>query len=135
MNSMDYIKNVVKTESINFKDIRSKLEDDNVLIRLVHASLGMNTEQAEFADALKKYIFCGQKSVDRTNLIEELGDQLWYIGIALDALLSSFDEAMEININKLKARYGDKFSNEKAIERDLVSERDVLENSRMGDNL
>jgi hypothetical protein len=96
-----------------------------MLLRLVHASIGMNTEQAEFADALKKHLYYG-KSLDRTNLLEELGDQLWYIGIALDVLNSSFDEIMEMNINKLKARYGDKFNEEGALSRNLQREGDAL---------
>jgi NTP pyrophosphatase (non-canonical NTP hydrolase) len=34
---------------------------------------------------------------------------------------------LETNINKLKARYGDKFNSEKAINRDLETERTILE--------
>ena len=38
---------------------------------------------------------------------------------------TTFD--FDININKLKARYGDKFSSERAINRDLETEREILE--------
>jgi NTP pyrophosphatase (non-canonical NTP hydrolase) len=36
------------------------------------------------------------------------------------------EEIFDINIQKLKARYGDKFSTEKAINRDLETERKIL---------
>ena len=49
------------------------------------------------------------------------------MSVALSSVGSSFDEAMEKNIAKLKARYGDKFSEEAAVERDLGKERSVLE--------
>jgi len=37
---------------------------------------------------------------------------------------------MERNINKLKARYPDKFSQEKALNRNLDIERDILEGEK-----
>jgi NTP pyrophosphatase (non-canonical NTP hydrolase) len=95
-------------------------------MRLIHASLGMQTESAEFSDTIKKHIFYG-KPLDVTNLKEEIGDMLWYVAIALDSLGSSFEEVMETNIKKLKARYGEKFSEESAITRNLIVERAILE--------
>lgn len=63
------------------------------------------------------------------NLREEIQDTLWYIGVALDELGSDFDTEQRKNIDKLKARYGDKFSSEAAINRDLDKEREILEQS------
>ena len=37
------------------------------------------------------------------------------------------EKSFDVNIDKLKARYGDKFSSEKAINRDLETERNILE--------
>jgi NTP pyrophosphatase (non-canonical NTP hydrolase) len=37
------------------------------------------------------------------------------------------EDICETNINKLKARYGDKFTSERAINRDLDTEREILE--------
>jgi NTP pyrophosphatase (non-canonical NTP hydrolase) len=95
-------------------------------IDLLHAALGMQTESAEFSDMLKKSIFYG-KPLDEVNLLEELGDQLWYISLALRALNSSFEEVMAKNIEKLKARYPHKFTEDKALNRDLDKEREILE--------
>lgn len=94
--------------------------------RLVHALFGMSSESGEIADALKKFFIYG-KPLDNTNVIEECGDLLWYISLALDAVGATMEEAMEKNIAKLKARYGDKFTQEKALNRDLGAERAALE--------
>jgi NTP pyrophosphatase (non-canonical NTP hydrolase) len=99
---------------------------DAVRYHLLHASLGMNTEQAEFADALKRYMFYGTE-IDRINLLEELGDSLWYIALALNTLESSFEICMEGNIAKLQNRYPEKFDDVLAVVRDLTSEREILD--------
>jgi hypothetical protein len=39
----------------------------------------------------------------------------------------NLEECFEKNIAKLKARYGEKFSSEMAINRDLETERNILE--------
>lgn len=114
----DYICNAVKTESIHF-DVTGRE-------RLLHAGIGLATESGEFLDALKKSIFYG-KELDVVNLKEELGDVLWYMAIAMDALGTDFETEMEKNIKKLKARYGEKFTQESAEKRDLKKEREVLE--------
>lgn len=61
------------------------------------------------------------------NLKEELGDKLWYAALALDELKSTFEETMEANIKKLRARYPNKFTEEDAINRDLEKERAALD--------
>ena len=47
-------------------------------IRLFHGVLGLATESGEIADNVKKHLFYG-KDADEPNLIEELGDILWYV--------------------------------------------------------
>jgi NTP pyrophosphatase (non-canonical NTP hydrolase) len=131
MDPKEYIKNVLKTESLDLEAIRDRIGSVES-IRLDHAADGLCTESGEFKDALKKFKYYG-RNLDRVNLIEELGDVLWYVGIAIDVLGTTFGDIMEKNIAKLKLRYGDKFSSEKAVNRDLEAERDVLENKSMKD--
>lgn len=95
-------------------------------IKLLHASLGMVTEAAEFQDALKKHFIYG-KVLDKTNAIEELGDILWYVALACDSLDVSMERVMDINIAKLRARFPEKFVETEAINRNLDAERAVLE--------
>jgi NTP pyrophosphatase (non-canonical NTP hydrolase) len=118
-----YIEDAKRTESLPFIEGLTEKE-----IRLLHAQMGMQTESAEFTDALKKHIFYG-KPLDKVNLKEELGDMLWYIAIALDCLDTDFETQMKINIDKLKARYPEKFTNQAADIRDLQKEREILEQS------
>ncbi len=127
MNSQDYISDAIRTESRDFKAMDERLKEDG-LKRLLHAGFGLSTEAGEFMDALKKHIFYG-KELDRVNLREELGDLFWYMAIACDELDVPFEALMKRNIEKLKARYGEKFSEEKAEKRDLKSEREILERS------
>jgi NTP pyrophosphatase (non-canonical NTP hydrolase) len=126
MNTKEYIENVLKTESNDFDKIGERL--DNIKTeRLLHAGIGLVTEAGEFIDMLKKHIFYG-KLLDFVNLKEELGDLLWYVAIAAHELgEASFEGIMETNIAKLKARYGDKFGETQAENRDLVKEREILE--------
>lgn len=125
MNAKEYKEQALRTESNDFSLIKSRM-DSSDSIRLLHAAMGMQTEVAEFTDMLKKHIFYG-KPLDLVNLKEELFDTTWYMAIALDVLEGSFEEGFQKNIDKLKARYPEKFSEEKAINRDLKKERSILE--------
>ena len=124
-NSREYIQNAIRTESTDFTSMDSRLADDGTK-RLMHSAFGMATEAGEFLDALKKHVFYG-KELDRVNLREELGDMFWYIAIACDELGVDFEPIMQRNIEKLKARYGEKFTEEAAENRDLETERKILE--------
>lgn len=125
MNNQEYIEGVLKTESVDFYKIKKRL-GSNSTVRLLHAAMGMATEAAEFLDAIKKYVFYG-KDLDKVNLVEEIGDKLWYIGIALDELGVGIETAQVANIAKLKKRYSSKFKEAEAANRNLDGERKVVE--------
>lgn len=125
MTPEEFIELCLKTESCNWNAILLRLHQKRTA-RLLHALLGMVTETAEFADALKKFIFYG-KELDLINLKEELGDVDWYKAIAIDELGTSMEEVWERVIAKLQARYGEKFNEEGALNRKLEVERAILE--------
>lgn len=125
MNNNDYKNLVLKTESQNFDTISKRLESKRTL-RLLHGACGIETEAGELLDTMKKHIFYG-KDIDTVNIVEEVGDLMWYCAIILDELNVSFEDVMEKNINKLKARYGEKFTETRANTRDLEQERTILE--------
>ena len=75
--------------------------------RLLTASVGMCAEAGEFTEVVKKIIFQG-KPVNEENLFHlkrELGDIMWYVAQACIGLDISLDEIMEMNVEKLVARY------------------------------
>jgi NTP pyrophosphatase (non-canonical NTP hydrolase) len=121
----EYIELVKITESVDFSAIAERLGQRST-IRVLHAAMGLCTEAAEALDACKKHVFYG-KPLDLTNLFEESGDLMWYLGILLDELGSSFAQAMFANIEKLRARYEGRFDETKALDRDLAKERELLE--------
>ena len=83
----------------------------------MHGAVGVCTEAGELQDMLKKHLIYG-KALDITNVIEECGDILWYVALALGAIDTTLEECMERNINKLRIRFPGKFSNERALNRD-----------------
>ena len=125
MDSKQYIKDATRTESNNFEAIAERMKDHGTIC-LMHGAIGLTTEAGEFIDALKKHVYYG-KELDRVNLAEEMGDLFWYLAIIADELKVDFESVMKTNIDKLRARYGEKFSEEKAENRDLQAEREILE--------
>lgn len=83
---------------------------------LMHACLGLCSEAGEFADAIKKS-FAYDKELDIENLVEELGDILWFVALACKALELPMETVAINNVAKLFHRYPEKFSNEAADER------------------
>ena len=103
------------------------LDAMNIDPDLFHAILGIATETAELIESLQTSFVTGE--IDKVNLVEELGDLLWYQSIAMKSLGTTFEEVAKVNIEKLKSRYPDKFTSEKAANRDTDAERSVLEKS------
>jgi len=75
--------------------------------RLLTAAVGMSAESGEFTEIVKKMILQG-KPYNEDNIFHmkrELGDICWYLAQACMALDTTFDEVIEMNVDKLKARY------------------------------
>ena len=96
------------------------------LERLMHACMGGSTETGESWDMLKRGIIYG-KAFDKVNVLEEAGDEIWYIALALDACGFTMEQAMERNIAKLRLRFPEKFTEAAALNRNLDAERTALE--------
>lgn len=97
-------------------------------IELLHGAMGLSTEANELLDMMKKNIFYGNP-IDVPNIVEECGDAMWYISLILREAGFSFEEVMQINIDKLKLRFPEKFEEHQAIDRDVAKERKLLEDS------
>lgn len=91
--------------------------------RLFHSIVGISTESTELLEALD----IKGENMDNVNIAEEFGDIDWYKAIGVDELGINWVTILETVIEKLKARYPNKFTSEDAINRDLNKERDILE--------
>lgn len=87
MQFKEYVLEVLKTESNDFTKINARMGKERN-IRLLHATMGSTTEVGELFEMLTK------PSLDRTNLREEVGDVLWYLGVAVHELQIDPDQFM-----------------------------------------
>ena len=93
--------------------------------RLMTAAFGMSAEAGEFTEVVKK-IFLQGKPYNEDNVFHmtrELGDLCWYLAQACIALNITFEEVLEMNYEKLSARYPagsfDVYRSENRVEGDL----------------
>lgn len=108
--------------------INGDLQEDSFEIdpRVFHAIVGISTEATELCEAVYDNLL-NKKELDIVNILEEMGDIMWYASILMDAANGDWDDVLETNIAKLKKRFPDKFSSDDAINRDVDAEREILE--------
>ena len=78
--------------------------------------MGLAGETGETVDIFKKHIYQG-KDLDINDVIEEIGDILWYIANLCNVNKITMKECMESNVEKLRKRYPNGFSIKDALER------------------
>jgi NTP pyrophosphatase (non-canonical NTP hydrolase) len=84
--------------------------------KLSMLALGLAGEMGEVVDQIKKYVYHGHE-LDRDELIKELGDIEWYRNHLMKHFNIEPEEVRERNIEKLKKRYKEGFSEEASRER------------------
>ena len=94
--------------------------------RLAHAIFGLIDELGELTGPLKKEAFYG-KPADRTNVVEEIGDLMWFLAILLDERGITLEECLRANTRKLRVRYEQGFCDRDAIKRDIRAEYKAME--------
>ena len=109
---LDFVTEVTSLPSTDLAALLSRIteldiENDADVPRLLTAALGLTAESGEFTEVVKKIILQG-KPYNEENIFHmkrELGDICWYLAQACMALDTTFDEIIEMNVDKLKARY------------------------------
>ena len=109
---LDFVAGVTSPASSDLPQLLSRMTeldvtDDADIPRLLTAALGLSAEAGEFTEVVKKIILQG-KPYNEDNVFHmkrELGDICWYIAQACMALDTTFDEIIEMNVDKLKKRY------------------------------
>lgn len=71
---------------------------------LAHAAIGLAGEGGEVLDCMKRNFIYG-KELNVENLIEELGDTIFYVRQILNMLNMDLDDIMAHNMEKLMKRY------------------------------
>lgn len=75
---------------------------------LLNGLMGLNGEAGECIDIMKKYLFQGHP-MDTEHIAKELGDVAWYLAISAYAIDYNLETILQMNVDKLKARYPDGF--------------------------
>lgn len=109
----------------NFAQSMNDLVKQESDAHYIHGVLGLITEVGEIAENMVAHL---TGASDTVNLVEETGDVKWYLALLLNRVAQVPWNADEmINIQKLRKRFPDKFTEENAVTRDLFAEREVLE--------
>ena len=83
---------------------------------LTNMCMGLAGESGELIDHIKKVCFHGHE-LDKAYISKELGDILWYVAGLATALKIDLDDVAQANVDKLKARYPEGFSQEASLNR------------------
>lgn len=82
---------------------------DNLTDGMAHLALGIAGEAGEVADLVKKIVAHGH-DFDRTKLLTEIGDVMWYCAALSRLLMARLSDVTALNISKLEKRYAEGFS-------------------------
>lgn len=83
---------------------------------LMNAALGICGEGGEVADLVKKATFQGH-ALDKEHIAKELGDVAWYIAVGAQAIGYDLETILQMNVDKLRARYPTGFSTDRSLYR------------------
>ena len=83
---------------------------------ILNGALGIAGEGGEVADLVKKHLY-QEHPLDVQHIAKELGDICWYIAETATAIGYDLEHIMQMNIDKLKARYPEGFDAERSLHR------------------
>ena len=113
MTPNDYQKAAIRTECPTSPVLNRMVSEEPLSVRLLHGIMGVCTESGELATLVKKWLFYGQP-LDKERVADEVGDVCWYLALISDACGVDLESVLVVNINKLHARFPDRYSDEKA---------------------
>lgn len=94
--------------------LNKDLNDNDILINGV---MGLCGEAGEVIDLVKKHLHQGH-SLNKDQLVKELGDVAWYLAEIAYAIDVDLETVLSLNIEKLKKRFPNGFEIEKSINRE-----------------
>jgi len=115
----EYLKTTQKTEATinpeSLKKIREKVHHPHN-VRATHALFGLMTEVGELTDEFKKHIYY-DKELYICHVKEEIGDIFYYLAVLLNTFNMNPEQVLTSNIEKLKQRYPEGFTEKDAVKR------------------
>jgi NTP pyrophosphatase (non-canonical NTP hydrolase) len=127
---IEFVRQTTSPASSDFAQLLARMTEleathDADVPRLLTAAFGISAEAGEFTEVVKK-IFLQGKPYNEENVFHlkrELGDICWYLAQACMALDTNFEEVLQMNFEKLSARYPegsfDVYRSENRVEGDL----------------
>lgn len=111
----EWVIHKTSNESKNLVSFKERLDNLNKQVNiplLMTSAYGMAAEASEFSEIVKKLVFQGKELNEEQfiHMRKELGDVLFYMNQAFEALSSDYDEVKTLNIEKLNARYVNGFT-------------------------
>ena len=83
---------------------------------VLNGVLGLAGESGECVDMLKKHLFQGHP-LDKEHMAKELGDVAWYLAVTAHAIGYKLEDVLQMNVDKLRARYPKGFNPEQSLHR------------------
>ena len=109
---LEFVKGVTSDASLDWPVLAARMSELEVtadcnVTQLLTAALGLTAESGEFTEVVKKIFLQGKPYTEENifHMKRELGDICWYLAQACMALDTTFDEVIEMNVDKLMARY------------------------------
>lgn len=97
---------------------RTSKKDLSADAHLFNGILGLAGESGECADLMKKHYYQDERNI-YNDLIDELGDVLWYVAEAANALGVTLESVALHNIDKLRKRYPEGFDVDRSLHREM----------------
>jgi len=108
---LEFVHGVTSPPSLDYPVLSARLSELEAngtnVTQLLTAALGLTAEAGEFTEVVKKIFLQGKPYTEENvfHMKRELGDICWYLAQACMALDTTFDEVIEMNVDKLQARY------------------------------
>ena len=108
---IEFVRQTTSPASSDFNKLIERMKElDEEGVKLTHLltfALGASAEMGEAVEIIKKCLLQGKPFTDdaKVHLLKECSDCFWYFAQLCIAMDTSFEEIMQINYEKLSARY------------------------------
>ena len=108
---IEFVRQTTSPASSDFNKLIERMQElDGEGVKLTHLltfALGASAEMGEAVEIIKKCLFQGKPFNEdaKVHLLKECSDSFWYFAQFCIAMDVSFEDIMQINYEKLSARY------------------------------